>query len=77
MIFRSDRTNDVRPSELTSRDDEENAISPARLAAYWGVHVDTIYRDIRKGALKAFRVGPRGQWRIRRADARRYGRPNE
>ena len=51
-------------------------ISPSRLAGFWGVHVDTIYRDIRKGALPAFRL-PGGQLRIRVADARRYGRPQE
>lgn len=49
-------------------------VSPGRLAAYWGVHPNTVYRDIRKGALPAFRL-PGGQLRIRTTDARRYGRP--
>jgi excisionase family DNA binding protein len=49
-------------------------ISPSRLATYWNVHPNTVYRDIRKGALRAFRL-PGGQLRIRISDARRYGRP--
>lgn len=57
--------------------DTELHVSPARLASYWGVNVDTVYRDIRKGALRAFRVGARGQFRIRMSDAKRYGRPVE
>jgi len=64
------------PDALSSRRDDEAAISPSGLASHWGVHVNTIYRDIRKGALRAFRL-PGGHWRIRREDARRYGRPNE
>lgn len=51
-------------------------VSPSRLAEYWNVSVDTIYRDVRKGALRAFRL-PGGQIRIRTSDARRYGRPYE
>jgi excisionase family DNA binding protein len=50
------------------------AISPSRLASYWGVEVQTIYRDIRKGALRAYRL-PGGDLRIRVTDARRYGKP--
>ncbi len=50
-------------------------LSPARLAAHWGVDVQTVYRDIRKGALRAFRL-PSGRFRIRREDADRYGRPS-
>ena len=54
----------------------EAAISPAALAAKWGVGVQTIYRDIRKGALPAYRL-PGGDLRIRIRDARRYGKPIE
>jgi len=54
----------------------EAAISPASLAAKWGVGVQTIYRDIRKGALRAYRL-PGGDLRIRIRDARRYGKPVE
>ncbi len=54
----------------------EAAISPAQLAAKWGVCVQTIYRDIRKGALPAYRL-PGGDLRIRIRDARRYGKPVE
>ncbi len=54
----------------------EAAISPAALAAKWGVGVQTIYRDIRKGALRAYRL-PGGDLRIRIRDARRYGKPVE
>jgi excisionase family DNA binding protein len=50
--------------------------TPGRLASYWGVHVDTIYRDVKKGALRAYRL-PGGQLRIRLSDARKYGRPIE
>lgn len=49
-------------------------LSPSRLSAEWGVHINTVYRDIRKGALRAFKL-PSGRFRIRRADADRYGRP--
>lgn len=54
----------------------EAAISPAELASKWGVRVQTIYRDIRKGALPAYRL-PGGDLRIRIRDARRYGKPVE
>lgn len=69
----------VRPSQLADRaerrvDDEPGAVTPEKLAREWGVHVNTVYRDIRKGALPAFRL-PSGYYRIRRDDARRYGRP--
>lgn len=50
------------------------SISPLELAAALGVHVQTIYRDIRKGALVARRL-PGGDIRIRLSDARRYGKP--
>lgn len=51
-------------------------VSPGQLAAYWGVCVETIYRDIKKGALAAYKL-PGGQIRILVEDARRYGRPLE
>jgi len=47
------------------------------LARYWKVSVDTVYRDIKKGALRAYRVGSSGKIRVRVEDARRYGRPND
>jgi excisionase family DNA binding protein len=50
-------------------------VTPSELARYWRVSTDTIYRDIRKGALLAYRVGSCGTIRIRIEDARRYGRP--
>jgi len=59
------------------RDDAETRyVSPSFLARYWQVHVNTVYRDIRKGALPASRM-PGGQFRIAIDDARRYGRPIE
>lgn len=65
----------VSTRDLTNREIADAPhVSPSRLADYWGVHVQTIYRDIRKGALPAYRM-PGGQIRIRTADARRYGRP--
>jgi IS30 family transposase len=59
-----------------SASDQIGMVSPSRLASFWGVHPNTIYRDIRKGALRAFRL-PSGQLRISRKDARQYGRPTE
>jgi predicted site-specific integrase-resolvase len=70
----------INPSDLQNRavtgPVESDVVSPSRLAADWGVHVKTVYRDIRKGALRAFRL-PSGRVRIRRDDARSYGRPIE
>lgn len=51
-------------------------VSPSRVAQFWGVHYDTVMRDIRKGALRAYKM-PGGQIRIRTRDARAYGRPIE
>lgn len=66
---------DLQPG-LPRAKDQIGMITPARLAAFWGVHPNTIYRDIRKGALRAYRL-PGGQLRIRLSDARRYGQPVE
>lgn len=55
---------------------EDRMVDPSDIADYWGVHVQTIYRDLRKGALPFLRL-PSGRMRIRWSDARRYGRPNE
>lgn len=78
----------IRPGELSngavfSQELEQarpgggrGAVTPGQVASYWGVHVNTVYRDIGKGALRAFRL-PGGGLRIRRDDARRYGRPVE
>lgn len=66
----------MNQDDRASRDPEPGAVSPSRLAREWDVHVDTVYRDIRKGALPAFQL-PSGRIRIRRDDARRYGRPYE
>ena len=51
-------------------------VSVTWLASFWGVHPNTVYRDIGKGALKAYRL-PSGVLRILLADAHRYGRPVE
>lgn len=77
MITRADQTNDIPPLSLEQRErDVEPAVSPSRLASFWGVSTRTVYRDIAKGALPAYRL-PSGTIRIRTADARRYGRPIE
>lgn len=55
---------------------EERFVTPSQMAEYWNVHVKTVYRDIRKGALPVFRLPGRGL-RIRWSDMRRYGRPVE
>jgi hypothetical protein len=54
--------------------DNEIHVSPSRLASYWGVHVDTIYRDIRKGVLAATESQD-GQLIIAVSDAYNYGAP--
>lgn len=72
----------VRPGYVDRRvpDMTETAmgpnVSPSQLARFWGVHYETVLRDIRKGALPAFRL-PGGQIRIRTRDARAYGKPIE
>lgn len=79
MIDSDDLENNmIQPGTLEERTEDAigPSVSPARLANYWGVHVRTVYRDIAKGALKAFRL-PGGQIRIKTMDARRYGRPIE
>ena len=65
---------DERDARRRSGVSLEPMISPRRLAACWGVEVQTIYRDIRKGALRAYKM-PGGDLRIRVTDARRYGKP--
>jgi len=74
MSHSSERTV-TPPSSLKDRG-ADGTVSPSRLAKFWCVHPNTIYRDIHKGALRAFRL-PGGQLRIRVSDARRYGRPVE
>jgi len=84
MIIRPDRTQQVDPETLTYRADPRGEVgdempavmAPQELADFWRIHVQTIRRDIKKGALKAFRL-PGGDIRIRRSDAIRYGRPIE
>lgn len=61
------------PGELDAR---LRTVTVSWLARFWSVHENTIYRDIRKGALRAYRL-PGGQLRIRVSDANRYGRPTE
>lgn len=68
---------DTRATGPSDLDPDEIHISPSRLADYWGVHINTIYRDIRKGALPAFQVGSARRFRIRMSDAKRYGKPVE
>jgi excisionase family DNA binding protein len=53
----------------------EPYVTVSELARYWRVSVDTIYRDIKKGALTTYRVGSSRAIRISTAEARRYGRP--
>lgn len=66
----------ITPGSLRHREDDQGAVSPSELAREWGVSLNTVYRDLRKGALPGFRM-PGGRIRIRRDDARRYGRPIE
>ena len=48
-------------------------VTPSELAAYLDVHPQTIYRQIRKGALRVVRVGR--VIRIRVTDALKYAQP--
>jgi predicted site-specific integrase-resolvase len=66
----------VAASTPPATHDDQRYVTPSYLARFWSVHVNTVYRDIRKGALRAFRM-PGGQLRVRWIDARRYGRPCE
>ena len=67
----------VSPDALRNREgQDEPRLRPSQLAREWGVHTHTVYRDIRKGALRAERT-PSGRFRIRRSDADTYGRPVE
>lgn len=73
MIPRAENTNDVASHAIERRDE---VVRPSQLAREWGCSPRTVQRDIRKGALPAFRL-PGGSFRIRRSDADRYGRPIE
>ena len=72
------RDNDLQNRAVRHGDraDRSDYVSPEDIAIHWRVHVNTVYRDLRKGALPAFRL-PGGRWRIRREDAIRYGKPHE
>ena len=68
----------VRPAVPRAFDlatDSDHYVTVTELARYWKVSVDTVYRDIKKGALRAYRVGSSGKIRVRVEDARQYGRP--
>ena len=68
----------VRPAVPEAFDlasDSDHYVTVTELARYWKVSVDTVYRDIKKGALRAYRVGSSGKIRVRVEDARQYGRP--
>jgi excisionase family DNA binding protein len=69
------RTASPRVFDLAT--DSDYYVTVTELARYWKVSVDTVYRDIKKGALRAYRVGSSGKIRVRVEDARQYGRPSE
>ena len=64
----------ARPSIVDLGSHPEPSVTVAELARYWHVGTSTIYRDIFKGALAAFKL-PGGAVRIKTDDARAYGRP--
>lgn len=66
----------MSPQQEDWEAEERPYLSPAQLAQHWGVHVETVRRDIRKGALPAYRL-PGGEIRISVSDARRYGKPHD
>lgn len=55
--------------------DRRTFVTVMQVAQMWGVSDDKVRADIRKGALPSYTV--RGCIRVRLADARGYGRPNE
>ena len=56
---------------MTSRSEDAPSISPREFAELFGLHVETVYRYIRDGRLKATCVGPRF-WRIRPSEVERF-----
>lgn len=70
------QSNDLQNRAVTEAEDDTPRLTPRELAEQWGVHPQTVYRDLRKGALRGFLL-PGGRIRIRPSDARRYGRPIE
>lgn len=54
-------------------DDRRRYLTVREVAEMWGVSVDKIYADVKKGALLAYSVS--GSIRIRYLDALGYGRP--
>ena len=70
--------NERRKGERREHDRRKSQpfITVTELAGYWNVSVDTVYRDINKGALRAYRVGSAGTIRVSTQDARQYGRPS-
>lgn len=55
-----------------SRGDDAEALTVARVASVLGVHINTVRKLIRRGALPAFRVGRR--LRVARVDLIEYRR---
>lgn len=55
--------------------DPDRMVSPGEIARFWRVDVNVIYRDIRKGALLAYKL-PGGTLRVPLSEGRRYGRPD-
>lgn len=51
---------------------EQEAFSAQDIAKRYGFHLETVHRAIRAGKLKAERVGAKGRYRIRLADARAW-----
>jgi excisionase family DNA binding protein len=61
---------------MSERKVEAEFVSVRWLAQWWGVSTRTIWRDIRKGALRVHRL-PGGTVRVSRAEAIAYGKPSE
>jgi excisionase family DNA binding protein len=55
---------------MTSRSDDPT-ISPREFAERFGLHIETVYRWIRDGRIKATCIGPRF-WRIRPSEVERF-----
>ena len=60
----------------TGETEEPRFVTMRWLADRWKVSYDTVRRDVRKGALRSYRL-PGGSIRIAYADAIAYGRPEE
>ena len=56
---------------MESRSDDSPSISPREFADRFGLHIETVYRYIKEGRIKAISIGPRFL-RIRPSEVERF-----